>query len=136
MKLVRQYGLRKGDVIAGPSRPANPTKAALMSVESVNGEEPAQRPPVPTSTIRPCIRPSASRSNVMDDAAARLIDLVALIGKGQRGLIVVPARAGKSTVMNQIVRSLKAANHRRCSPDHLVDRRTSRRGHLDGASPR
>ena len=58
----------------------------------------------------------AERCLSLPDAAARLIDLVAPIGKGQRGLIVAPPRAGKSTVMHQIVRSL-TANH---ADAHLI----------------
>lgn len=121
VKLVRQYGLRKGDVIAGPSRPANRNEKnpALMSVESVNGGEPdaaTARPDFDDLTpVHPAERLTLERGDG-DDAAARLIDLVAPIGKGQRGLIVAPPRAGKSTVMNQIVRSLKA-NH---ADAHLI----------------
>lgn len=121
VKLVRQYGLRKGDVIAGPSRPANRNEKnpALMSVESVNGGEPdsaTARPDfVDLVPVHPAEHLTLERGDG-DDAAARLIDLVAPIGKGQRGLIVAPPRAGKSTVMNQIVRSLKD-NH---ADAHLI----------------
>ncbi|MEO0495063.1 MAG: transcription termination factor Rho [Actinomycetota bacterium] len=115
VKLVRQYGLRKGDVIAGPSRPANRNEKnpALMSVETVNGAEPDAATARPDFddlvAIHPAERLTLERGDG-DDTAARLIDLVAPIGKGQRGLIVAPPRSGKSTVMNQIIRSVRA-NH-------------------------
>ena len=139
VKLVRQYGLRKGDVIAGPSRPANRNEKnpALMSVESVNGGEPdaaTARPDFDDLVpVHPAERLTLEHGDG-DDAAARLIDLVAPIGKGQRGLIVAPP--ARQVDGDEPDRPLVEGQPRRCSPDHLVDRRTSRRGHLDGACPR
>ncbi|MEM9202373.1 MAG: transcription termination factor Rho [Actinomycetota bacterium] len=116
VKLVRQYGLRKGDVVAGPSRPANRNEKnpALISVEAVNGgdvgaagdrpEFDALTPLYPDERLR--MEMKADRSNM----TARIIDLVAPIGKGQRGLIVSPPKAGKTSVMKQIIRSVEA-NH-------------------------
>ena len=116
VKLVRQYGLRKGDVIAGPSRPANRNEKnpALLSVDSVNGgdaEAAKERPDFESLTPlypdeRLTMEMKADRSNM----TARIIDLVAPIGKGQRGLIVSPPKAGKTSVMKQIIRSVEA-NH-------------------------
>ena len=116
VKLVRQYGLRKGDVISGPSRPANRNEKnpALLSVETVNGAEPdaakerpdfdALTPLYPDERLK--MEMKADRANM----TARIIDLVAPIGKGQRGLIVSPPKAGKTSVMKQIIRSIEA-NH-------------------------
>ena len=115
VKLVRQFGLRKGDVIAGPSRPANRNEKnpALMSVETVNGAEPdtaGNRPEFDDLVaVHPTERLTLERGDGTD-AAARLVDLVAPIGKGARGLIVAPPRSGKSTVMQQIITSIQA-NH-------------------------
>ena len=139
VKLIRQFGLRKGDVIAGPSRPANRNEKnpALMSVETVNGGEPdaaTARPDFDDLVpVHPAERLTLERGDG-DDAAARLIDLVAPIGKGQRGLIVAPPR--RQVDGDEPDRPLVEGQPRRCSPDHLVDRRTSRRGHLDDACPR
>lgn len=115
VKLVRQFGLRKGDVIAGPSRPANRNEKnpALMSVETVNGAEPdtaTARPDFDDLVpVHPTERLTLERGDGAD-AAARLVDLVAPIGKGARGLIVAPPRSGKSTLMQQIIASIQA-NH-------------------------
>ncbi|MEM8708610.1 MAG: transcription termination factor Rho, partial [Actinomycetota bacterium] len=115
VKLVRQFGLRKGDVVAGPSRPANRNEKnpALMSVDTVNGGEPdaaTSRPEFDDLVpVHPTERLTLERGDG-DDAAGRLVDLVAPIGKGARGLVVAPPRSGKSTVMQQIIRSAQA-NH-------------------------
>jgi len=122
VKLVRQFGLRKGDVVAGPSRPANRNEKnpALISVETVNGGTPeaaAARPEfdnlTPVHSTQPLLLERVGES---DNLAARLIDLLAPIGKGQRGLVVAPPRSGKTRLLREIVRSLEA-NH----PDvHLI----------------
>ena len=115
VKLVRQYNLRKGDVIAGPSRPANRNEKnpALMAVETVNGGDPAAATERPNFDDLPAAHPTerlALSSGVGDDLTARIVDLVAPVGKGQRGLIVSPPRSGKTSVMKQIVRSMQANN--------------------------
>lgn len=116
VKLVRQFNLRKGDVIAGPSRPANRNEKnpALMSVETVNGgdpEEATKRPNFDDLTpVHPTDRLAIEVAAEPGNLTARIVDLVAPIGKGQRGLIVAPPRAGKTNVMKQIVRSIEANN--------------------------
>jgi len=115
VKLVRQYNLRKGDVIAGPSRPANRNEKnpALMAVETVNGDDPGAATRRPhfddLSAVHPTERLALS-SDAGDDLTARIIDLVTPIGKGQRGLIVSPPRAGKTAIVKQLVRAMKANN--------------------------
>ncbi len=121
-KLVRQYGLRKGDVIAGPSRPANRNEKnpAIVSVEMVNGaapDEAAQRPHFDDLTAvaptEPLILAAGEESG---NLTARVIDLIAPLAKGQRALVVAPPKTGKTTMLKQIIRSLEA-NH----PDvHLI----------------
>ena len=116
VKIVRQFGLRKGDVVAGPSRPANRSEKnpALIEVETVNDEAPekaAERPEFDKLTpLYPDERLTMEMKSDRYNMTARIIDLVAPIGKGQRGLIVSPPKAGKTSVMKQIVRSIEA-NH-------------------------
>ncbi|MGB1505540.1 MAG: transcription termination factor Rho [Acidimicrobiales bacterium] len=116
VKLVRQHDLRKGDVISGPSRPANRNEKnpALLSVETVNGEDPGEATKRPNfddlTPVHPSERLVMEITDESDNLIARIVDLVAPIGKGQRGLIVSPPRAGKTNVVKQIVRSIET-NH-------------------------
>lgn len=115
VKLVRQYNLRKGDVIAGPSRPANRNEKnpALMAVETVNGGDPEAATRRPDFDDLAAVHPTERlvlSADAADSSTAKIVDLVAPIGKGQRGLIVSPPRAGKTAVVKQIVRSLQANN--------------------------
>ncbi|MDG2260939.1 MAG: hypothetical protein P8N50_01250, partial [Actinomycetota bacterium] len=103
-KLVRQLGLRKGDVITGTSRPAarNEKNPALMRVETVNGLEPeearARRAFDDLTPVFPDSKLKLEVADGSDNVTGRVIDLLAPIGKGQRGLIVAPPKAGKTTV--------------------------------------
>ena len=116
VKLVRQFGLRKGDHLAGASRPANRNEKnpALVSIDTVNGGEPAkaaERPHFEDLTpLFPDERLVQERRGEPSDMTSRIIDLVAPIGKGQRGLIVSPPKAGKTTIVKNIVRSIEANN--------------------------
>ena len=116
VKLARQYGLRKGDHITGTSRPAgrNEKNPALLEVLTVNGGDPeaARRRPrfedltalFPDSNLR--LEDPADPANM----TARIIDLVSPIGKGQRGIIVSPPKAGKTTIMKTIAASIEKNN--------------------------
>ena len=116
VKLARQYGLRKGDHVTGLSRPAgrNEKNPALLEIHTVNGGDPeaARRRPrfedltalFPDEKLR--LEDPADPTNM----TARIIDLVAPIGKGQRGIIVSPPKAGKTTVMKTIATSIEANN--------------------------
>jgi|DEB0MinimDraft_10_1074344.scaffolds.fasta_scaffold00071_25 transcription termination factor Rho len=122
VKLVRQFGLRKGDVVSGPSRPANRNEKnpALISVETVNGgsvEQATDRPEFEHLTpVQPTSLLTLERSADREDLTGRLIDLLAPLGKGQRGLIVAPPRSGKTRLLRDVVRSIET-NH----PDvHLI----------------
>ncbi|MGC8627730.1 MAG: transcription termination factor Rho [Acidimicrobiales bacterium] len=113
---VRRYGLRKGDVIEGAYRPAanNEKYPALVRVDSVGGmspEEARNRPKF--ENLTPLFPDEKLRLEVPGDPAnvtARIVDLISPIGKGQRGLIVSPPKAGKTTVLKQIAHSIEANN--------------------------
>src|ERR1035437_2334623 len=93
---VRRYYLRKGDQLVGGFRPAasNEKYPALLRVDSVQGIDPE------VARLRPRL----------EGLPPLFPDLIAPIGKGQRGLIVSPPKAGKTTVMKQIAQSIEANN--------------------------
>jgi len=111
---IRRLGLRVGDLIRGPVRlPQTQEKyPAIVRVETVNGV------PIDKARIRPHfdnltpIYPLERLVMEADprDITTRLIDLVAPLGKGQRGLIVSPPKAGKTTVLKKIANSI-TTNH-------------------------
>ena len=111
---IKRFNLRRGDQVVGQIRPARDGEKypALVRIETVNDQEPQKgrrrtnfddlTPLYPEDRLRLEWKPN--------DIAPRVIDLVAPIGKGQRGLIVSPPKAGKTTVMQQIAQSV-AANY-------------------------
>jgi transcription termination factor Rho len=111
---VRQHGLRAGDHIEGTATGAETnaaSKKALLTVERINGL------PAPEARRRPNfddltpIYPN-QRFRLEDgdpSRTARIIDLVSPIGKGQRGLIVAPPKAGKTTVLKTIAHAIATA---------------------------
>jgi len=113
---VRRYGLRKGDLIEGAFRPAanNEKYPALVKVDSVAGmipDEARNRPKF--ENLTPLFPDDKLSLEVPGDPAnvtARIVDLVSPIGKGQRGLIVSPPKAGKTTILKQIAHSIEANN--------------------------
>jgi transcription termination factor Rho len=116
VKQARQFGLRKGDHLKGASRPAlrNEKNPALLRIDRVNGEDPEQARERPSfddlTPLFPDTKLTLENASDPTNMTARIIDLIAPIGKGQRGLIVSPPKAGKTTVMKQIVRSIEANN--------------------------
>ncbi|MCX7620444.1 MAG: transcription termination factor Rho [Acidimicrobiales bacterium] len=116
VKQVRQYGLRKGDLVKGASRPAsrNEKNPALLRIDLVNGKDPELAKDRPKfENLTPLFPDEPLRLEVAGDPTnmtARIIDLVSPIGKGQRGLIVSPPKAGKTTIMKQIARSIETNN--------------------------
>ncbi len=116
VKQARQFGLRRGDHVKGASRPAlrNEKNPALLRIDEVNGNDPEaarERPRFEDLTpLFPDSRLTLESSKDPSNVTARIIDLIAPIGKGQRGLIVSPPKAGKTTVMKQIVRSIDTTN--------------------------
>ncbi len=113
---IRRFGLRNGDWVAGRTRPQREGDrySALFYITSVNGESPdkAQRRPsfedlVP---IYPNERLRLENAGNERDLALRAIDLVAPIGKGQRGLIVSQPKAGKTVLLKKIANALTENN--------------------------
>jgi transcription termination factor Rho len=116
VKQARQFGLRKGDHLKGASRPAlrNEKNPALLRIDLVNGDEPdkaRERPSFEDLTpLFPDTRLTLEIPADPTNMTARIIDLISPIGKGQRGLIVSPPKAGKTTIMKQIARSIEVNN--------------------------
>jgi transcription termination factor Rho len=117
---IRRFGLRTGDLVIGQVRSPKETEKyyGLLRVEAINGLDPeiAKRRPnfedltpiFPTQQILLATRP--------DILTTRLMDMVSPIGRGQRGLIVAPPKAGKTTVLKELANGI-SANH----PDiHLM----------------
>ena len=113
---VRQLGLRKGDIIAGAHRPATAQEKfpAIVRVDTVNGLHPdvaRLRPKFEDLTaLFPDERLKLEMPGDKDNMVNRIVDLVSPIGKGQRGLIVSPPKAGKTTIMKQIAKAIEANN--------------------------
>ncbi len=113
---VRRFALRKGDYLEGAARPAggNEKYPALLRIDTVSGltsEEARNRPRF--ENLTPLFPDQKLRLEVPGDSAnmtARIVDLIAPIGKGQRGLIVSPPKAGKTTILKQIAHSIEANN--------------------------
>ena len=113
---VRRFGLRKGDVVKGASRPAGSTEKypALLRIDTVNDmtvEDARNRPRF--EDLTPLFPDEKLRLEIPGDSnnmVARIVDLISPIGKGQRGLIVSPPKAGKTTVLKQIAHSIEANN--------------------------
>ncbi|MFJ2772024.1 transcription termination factor Rho [Streptomyces sp. NPDC087300] len=135
--LVRRFGLRTGDVVDGEHGPKART---LTGVHRVNGRVPE------TSRVRrrfADLTPLHPRERLrMETAggpvAGRLVDLVAPVGKGQRGLIVAPPKTGKTVLLQQIAAAV-AENHPECHlmvvllderPEEVTDMRRSVRGEV------
>ena len=117
IKQVRQFGLRKGDVVTGRSRAANRNEKnpALIQVDSVNGVAVSESMPVrpdfeKLTPLYPDEPLRLEQTEFPENMTARIADLLAPIGKGQRGLVVSPPKAGKTTVMKDIVRAVER-NH-------------------------
>ncbi len=142
LSVIRRNGLRKGDFIVGRTRPArdNEKFAAIQKVISVNDvpvEELSSRPRFSDLTpIYPDDRLLMEHGK--NTTTSRVIDLCAPIGKGQRGLIVSPPKAGKTTVLKDIAASITANNpevHLMCllvdeRPEEVTDMERSIQGEV------
>ncbi len=113
---VRKFGLRKGDQIVGPIRPPRSQEKfpALIRIDSVNEmdvEEARRRPKFEKLTpLFPDERLRLEVDSKADSTLTRIVDLIAPIGKGQRGLIVSPPKAGKTTVLKEIAQAITENN--------------------------
>ncbi len=113
---IRRFDLRTGDLVAGHARPPKENSPeryfGMLRIEAINGvspEEAAERLPFDTLTpIFPTERYTLETSPIR--ISARLIDLVAPVGKGQRAMIVSPPKAGKTMLLKDIANSI-TQNH-------------------------
>ena len=111
---VRRYSLRNGDLVIGHARPPRESERhyGLLKVESVNGLSPEDSKRRPKFESLTPIFPE-ERFDLETDRhtiATRMINLVAPIGRGQRGLIVSPPKAGKTTILKNIANSVSTKN--------------------------
>jgi transcription termination factor Rho len=113
---VRKFGLRKGDQVSGPIRnPRSQEKfPALTRIDSVNGGDVQEaRNRARFESLTPLFPDQRLRLEVDgkdDSTLTRIVDLIAPIGKGQRGLIVSPPKAGKTTVLKEIAQAITTNN--------------------------
>ena len=141
---VRKFGLRKADLVVGPVRPARAQEKfpALIRIDSVNGmttDEGMRRPRFEHLTpLFPDQRLRLEVEGKGNGVLTRIVDLIAPIGKGQRGLIVSPPKAGKTTVLQEIAQSI-AANNPECylmvvlvdeRPEEVTDMQRSVKGEV------
>ena len=137
---IKRFGMRTGDKIKGYTRPPNKGEKfrALIQIKGINDKDPETSKHRPTFELLTPIYPEEKLTLETDhnSIAMRLTDLIAPIGKGQRGLLVAPPKAGKTVLLKNIANSI-AANH----PDVelivlLIDERpeevTDIKEHVDG----
>ncbi len=117
---IRRFGLRTGDTLAGKIRPPkdNERYFAMLKVDTINFDAPENAKNKVAfenlTPLHPQDRMKLERGNgSSEDITARLLDLVAPFGKGQRGLIVSPPKAGKTMMLSNLAQSI-AANHPEC----------------------
>jgi transcription termination factor Rho len=117
MSMVRKYGMRKGDALTGQVRQPREGERRekfnpLVRLDTINGADPeAARQRVEFSKLTPLY--ASERLRLEHDApglTTRVIDIVAPIGKGQRGLIVSPPKAGKTMVLQAIANAITSNN--------------------------
>ncbi len=117
---IRRFNLRTGDTVAGKIRPPKEGERyfALLKVDEINFEPPEN---AKNKVLFENLTPLFAREHMgmergngsTEDLTARIIDLVAPIGKGQRGLIVSPPKAGKTMMLQNIAQCI-TANHPEC----------------------
>ena len=107
---IRRFDLRPGDLVSGQARPPKDGERyfALLRVEAVNSlspEKSAERPDF--DALTPIFPDSRFRlETTREDLACRLVDIVAPIGRGQRGLIVAPPKAGKTVLLKKLANAI------------------------------
>jgi transcription termination factor Rho len=116
MAQIRKFNLKTGDKVMGKTRPAKDAEKlnALLYIEQVNDDTVdkclTRRPFEELTPIHPDHRLTLERPEATRDLAIRLIDLISPIGKGQRGLVVSPPKAGKTIMLKKIANSI-TSNH-------------------------
>jgi transcription termination factor Rho len=117
LQQVRRYGLRKGDVVTGAVRQPHEGERrekfnALMRLDTINGMQPEEaRNRVEFSKLVPLYPQERLRLETLPNIlTTRVIDLISPIGKGQRGLIVSPPKAGKTMVLQAIANAISTNN--------------------------
>ncbi|MEI5526099.1 transcription termination factor Rho [Streptomyces brasiliscabiei] len=134
--LIRRYGLRKGDTVEG----VRDARRALTEVERINGRTPQELRGRPHFRDLTPLHPRARLrlEHPASGLTGRLVDLVAPVGKGQRGLIVAPPKTGKTVLLQQVAAAV-AANHPEAHlmvvllderPEEVTDMRRSVRGEV------
>ena len=111
--LIRRYRLRTGDILEGEagSAPGKGKSAPLQTITSVSGAEPDEALSRPDFSSLPAAHPSEKLvlegppppGRAANDFTTRIVDLIVPLGKGQRTLIVAPARAGKTMLLQSII---------------------------------
>jgi transcription termination factor Rho len=108
---IKRFDLKTGDTVSGQVRPPKEWERylALLKVESVNGDDPdVAKQRIPFDNLRPRYPEGRLRLETRDgDLSMRIMDLIAPIGKGQRGLIVAPPRAGKTILLQKIANAIR-----------------------------
>ncbi|MGO1384243.1 MAG: transcription termination factor Rho [Arachnia sp.] len=113
---VRKFGLRRGDVVSGAIRTQKEGERKekynpLVRLDTVNGDDPEKARNRPEfAKLTPLYPQSRLKLETPGSLTGRLIDLVSPIGKGQRGLIVSPPKAGKTMIMQAIANAIAANN--------------------------
>ncbi|HET7411424.1 MAG TPA: transcription termination factor Rho, partial [Pararhizobium sp.] len=142
---IRRFSLKTGDTVEGPIRGPKEGERyfALLKVNTINFEDPEKiRHKVHFDNLTP-LYPDERFKMELDvptskDLSARVIDLVAPLGKGQRGLIVAPPRTGKTVLLQNIAHSI-TANHPECylivllideRPEEVTDMQRSVKGEV------
>jgi transcription termination factor Rho len=142
LSLIKRNSLRKGDYIVAQTRPmrSNEKYAAVQKIISVNGYAPELMAHRPRFADLTPVYPEGRliMEHGKNTVTSRIIDLVAPIGKGQRGLIVSPPKAGKTTILKDIAASISANNpevHLMCllideRPEEVTDMERSIKGEV------
>jgi transcription termination factor Rho len=108
---IKRFGLRTGDMVVGQVRPPKEGEKyfSLLRVEAVNGQDPEQAKNRPMfEKLTPIFPEEIYNLESSTKVSMRLLNLVAPIGKGQRGLIVAPPKVGKTTFLKDIANAISA----------------------------
>ena len=143
--MIRQYSLRTGDTVEGTIKAPTDSERyfSLTNVTRINFEDPKRvRHKIAFDNLTPLYPDERLRLEIEDptikDKSARVIDLVAPIGKGQRSLIVAPPRTGKTVILQNIAHSIEK-NHPECylivllideRPEEVTDMQRSVQGEV------